>query len=683
MHIGHLRIKNFRALADIDCDLSPRMNVIVGPNAVGKTTILQALRLAKGTLAPRSQSEPMQVLISLGVASPHFPQRLLLNSIPRDLNAQTEIRSTYILTDSEINILRTSVPEFVRAVVAARAGQTFVNPTALLQFLASPGGIKAQEETTIEVKDAIQRIDIHKTVTLALDISAPTGQLNQLDQLAGPIISFLEQRLPPTVSYFSYFPADRALPVGETTMQIGAQDAVQQMESHNSQPQLKYQRLKNLIVNSVVLKDSEENDLRVDFEKIFSKLLRGRSIETITVNEIGLLSVMTRDMSTGRLIDIDNLSSGEKNVALTFLIVARSIAKGGIALFDEPELHLNPAVSRDLLPFIMSEYAVGRSIQFIMCTHSPEILSSAFRELDCKLLHLKSPTDLTPIGKQSSEEYSVALHKLGASVGEALLYEGTIFVEGESDISFIESAFPELGRKFKLKEMGGRREIEKAIGDLQALEKAGLSVGPVYLIFDKDNFPSELNSSGMVKFLQWPRYCIENYMIDIDVIAELLRDPSLTKSPITSAGEIHKILRDLALGQIVTMAARNVYNGYSYQNASIRREDMGGETLDKISEALFGRMVAARSSMPAVEKSDWTRQFVETTQRRETELRLTWEVNWKETCDGKRLISDLHKAAALKMSLEAFKDRIVAGMRDAKSENWLLAKGLLEGLLEK
>ena len=69
-------------------------------------------------------------------------------------------------------------------------------------------------------------------------------------------------------------------------------------------------------------------------------------------------------------------------------------------------------------------------------------------------------------------------------------------------------------------------------------------------------------------------------------------------------------------------------------------------------------------------------------QRRHDELKLIWEDNWKETCDGKKLISDLHKVAALKMSVETFKDGIVTKMRDTKSENWLLAKGLLDGLLK-
>ncbi|PDT64733.1 hypothetical protein CO683_36280 [Bradyrhizobium ottawaense] len=134
---------------------------------------------------------------------------------------------------------------------------------------------------------------------------------------------------------------------------------------------------------------------------------------------------MTEDIATKRLIELDSLSSGEKNIALPFLIVARSVAEGGIALFDEPELYLNPAVSRELLSFVMTRYSKPRDIQFVMCTHSPEILSGAFADEECTLLHLKSSTDLTKVGKRAIDEYSDALARLGTSVGESLLYEGT------------------------------------------------------------------------------------------------------------------------------------------------------------------------------------------------------------------------------------------------------------------
>jgi recombinational DNA repair ATPase RecF len=59
MHLKSLHIKNFRALEEIDIDFERPVSVIVGPNAIGKTTLLEAVRLVKALAAPRTQNELM------------------------------------------------------------------------------------------------------------------------------------------------------------------------------------------------------------------------------------------------------------------------------------------------------------------------------------------------------------------------------------------------------------------------------------------------------------------------------------------------------------------------------------------------------------------------------------------------------------------------------------------------
>jgi hypothetical protein len=431
-----------------------------------------------------------------------------------------------------------------------------------------------------------------------------------------------------------------------------------------------------LIVGSLVVQGEHEKTIQGDFETIFSGLLKGRRIKTIGINDLGLLSVMTEEVSTGRLIELDSLSSGEKNIALTFLILARSVTKGGIALFDEPELHLNPAVSRDLLSFMMGQYSKPRDIQFLMCTHSPEILSGAFANEECTLLHLKSASNITRVGKHALDEYADALQRLGTSVSESLLYEGTVLVEGSDDVTFLETGFPEVLKKFKVKDRGGRREVEKTVVDIQAMETKGQKVSPIFLIFDRDEEPTNLKSSAAVKVLQWPRRCIENYMIDTDVITSLLKDSSITEKLMENEGDVRRLMRDLAFQQLDGVAAREIYNARGYLNASLQAKDLKGVTIHNVAEALFDRMSSARASIPAVEKDVWTDEFKKAAEARKQKMLLTWEAK-PELCDGKRLISDLHKAASLKISESSFKARIVREMRDKSAETWRLVKDIL------
>jgi hypothetical protein len=82
--------------------------------------------------------------------------------------------------------------------------------------------------------------------------------------------------------------------------------------------------------------------------------------------------------------------------------------------------------------------------------------------------------------------------------------------------------------------------------------------------------------------------------------------------------------------------------------------------------------------MPETTKAVWTADFQGKAEGRRRGLLPTWEAKWKELCDGKRFISDLHKAADLRISESAFKTRITQRMRDTGSETWHLVKAILE-----
>jgi len=269
---------------------------------------------------------------------------------------------------------------------------------------------------------------------------------------------------------------------------------------------------------------------------------------------------------------------------------------------------------------------------------------------------------------------------LGASFSETLFYEGTVFVEGESDIHFLETAFPDLARKYHIKDRGGRKEVEKTVLEIQDLERRGREVDPIYLIFDLDDEPTKLESSGKVKLLQWPARCIENYLIDVDILAALLRDNAVVQTPIESAGEVYKLLRSLAMEQLNQVAARNVYISRKYMAPSFQLADLEGVDGSAIGSKLFQRLQAAQFSMPSVDQAAWVSDFEKDFRRERSSLELLWEAKWQSASDGKRLISDLHKKVRMRMSEKAFKERIIRDMRDASSTNWKLMKSMIDGL---
>ena len=115
-------IKNFRTIENLQFALNEKANVIVGPNAIGKTTLLEAIRLTKATLAPRTMSESQQALMSLGAISPHNPTRLNIGALARDTSRPVEIDLTVQLTPAEITTLDALIPQLAVNLVRGMVG---------------------------------------------------------------------------------------------------------------------------------------------------------------------------------------------------------------------------------------------------------------------------------------------------------------------------------------------------------------------------------------------------------------------------------------------------------------------------------------------------------------------------------------------------------------------------------
>lgn len=683
MRLRSLHVKNFRALESIDVDFESRVNVIVGPNAIGKTTVLEAIRLVKGVVASRSPNETTQALVSLGAVAPYNPQRIVSSAIARDPRQKIEIRCRYQLDSSEIDILTGAIPEIVTDLAIKSTGQNPQNANFNLAFLSSVQGKAVLASFDRTVKEALERVR-NGTQDLYLDLQFDpvSGRFESSDVLGGAFFAFLDSRNRPSQTVFSYFPADRALPPGEQPVQLGAADAANQIESHVSQPQLKYSRLKNTIFNALVTSPAEREELEKEFARIFGGILKGRKIGGVGVNNLGLLSIQVQDLDTGRTFELDGMSSGEKGLILTFLLIGRSIVDGGIILLDEPELHLNPAVCKDLLAFLVENYVVRKNLQAIICSHSPEILAGAFEKDECSLYHLLSEKVLSKVHYKDEEEISHALSRLGTSESEGLLYKATVFVEGDHDVELLEVGFGDLLRRHKIKELGGRREVEKHINRLQEAEGAGTKLSARYFIFDKDGAPTNLKNSATVKLLQWDRRCLENYLIDLDILTSLLKDRDIVSDPLPNQGEVSKLVRELAMSQVDEFVARQVYSGYQFDDPGIRANEMRSKNLDEIADILLQRLRNVSEQIGPLTSPEWKSIFLRQCQDLRSQQVLVWEARWPELCDGKRLFIDLFCQRAFKLSLIKFKKRIMLGMRSGPTAGWRSIESLLKQLIE-
>jgi len=487
----------------------------------------------------------------------------------------------------------------------------------------------------------------------------------------------MEARLPAHQALFSYFPADRAMPAGEVNIQIGGPDTGAQLMAHNAQPQTKYHRLKSTILNNFLLNEVTRDKLTKDFNDIFVNILKDRSLVGISVSDIGLVSIAVKEAITNRVFDIDGMSSGEKGLILTFLLISHSVARGGVIMIDEPELHLNPAVCKLILPFLIDEFLIPNDLQAIICSHSPEVLGAAFDSSTCTLLHLQSPTIISKIYPEDKREVFDALRRLGTSASDVLFSAGSIFVEGEHDVEILEAGFDTLVVRYHITQLGGRENVEKEIQTLQSAETRGEIDTLKCFIFDLDQAPTNLTSSKMVKVLQWKRRCIENYLIDEKIIYDLLSDKEISKQRIDNRGEVQTIFREIAVGQLQEVVAIDIYNQIGYENLGLRPREILGKAYEEMADLLFSRVTVLKDQICALIEADWKKDFVLRCNAEHARRQLAWNSDWIVHCDGKRFFRDLHQRYGVKISPLKLKKMIVERMQREQTDAWVLVEKLL------
>lgn len=682
MKLNRVIIRNFRKLNDVEFSMSRDISVIVGPNAVGKSSIFEAIRLAKSILFPRSNDELRQVLVALGATSAHFAHGQFqydFSALAGDTARPVLISLLLKLSSDEVEAIQSAIPQITRNLLMAQLGRQ-ANDGALdmVAYLSTPIGKQAETASQKEVENCVQQIAATKTIEVKVDINP--YQIESTPAVFNLAVAYLEQRLTPDKAIFSYFPADRSLPAGEIAIQIGPQDFKAQMDSHFAAATGKYGRLKQTVVNRAILARVSDADLKPEFDSIFETFLPGKEFIGLQQKPTGLVSVLVKDKATNKIFDIDSLSSGEKGLVLSFLLFRTSLVRGSISLVDELELHLNPAVCRKILPYLAENVAKKMECQFIISTHSAEITRDAYERDDAELFHLRNGNDISPILRQDQHEVIEAISLLGVSAEQALTAKASVFVEGDSDIDILQAAFPEQFFGIELRSLKGRSEIEKSIRALQSAEKKGVLKERQSFLFDNDRRKTSLESSEFVKIEQLERYCLENYLLDENVLFDVIRE--YASSPPESRGHFSKRIREMAMGQLDLVITNELLAEYRSLRVGLKSEEIRGKSVDDIAALQFKRIeeIIARAQV-YTNSQNWSSDFKALHAEKRAEKAPIWENEWKKLCSGKILMEDLQREYTLNVDITKFKCQVAAQMVRNNKDDITVLKGIVGRLL--
>ncbi|BAZ93877.1 uncharacterized protein FOKN1_1481 [Thiohalobacter thiocyanaticus] len=301
----------------------------------------------------------------------------------------------------------------------------------------------------------------------------------------------------------------------------------------------------------------EFSDPLEPFRDAFSKLLGPKELVRADL-QANTLRFRHNDVEYG----INALSSGERevlNIAFDFLLRRPSDC---IIFFDEPELHLHPELSTKLISTLKS---IGENNQFILCSHSPDIISSSLDDTVIFLTPKKEGQENQAVLLKADDESTEALNRLGHSIGVVSLGKKIVLIEG-TDGSLDKQAYSHiLKNRFPnlvLLPSGGK-------GNLSAFDKVADSVLnktlwgiDFYMLADRDSIVNsdEFEERAPGRFRTLSKYHLENYFLDSDVLAAVFTKMEPSNSWLCDPVAIESRLTEIALNHLPYAATLIVAN---------------------------------------------------------------------------------------------------------------------------
>ena len=377
------------------------------------------------------------------------------------------------------------------------------------------------------------------------------------------------------------------------------------------------------------------DDPMIPFNEAFFKLLGPKTFAKPEIRNQRLTY-----MHGGNQFDIQSLSSGEREVlGIAFDFILRRPSHC-IVFFDEPELHLHPEL---LSRLIMTLRGVGESNQFILATHSAELISSSLDESVIFLTPPKEDSGNQAVKIEPMGDVAEALHQLGQSVGIVSLGKKIVLIEG-SDASLdkktyghiVKDKFPELvllpsGRKNTLSSFDtiASEVLEKSLWGIR-----------FFMLADRD-VATETQPTATKNFQMLSRYHLENHFLDAEILCQCFADREEEGSWLQSAKQIEDCLREIARGQLgyaVSLVVHNKIRAAAGKVCSMPKgcHEMAFTTLADA----FSKIAKAERQRVATALDDASvRQMVEDTHRKFEDLLATPGDAWKDEFPGKQILS--------------------------------------------
>ena len=249
-------------------------------------------------------------------------------------------------------------------------------------------------------------------------------------------------------------------------------------------------------------------------------------------------------------IDIDDLSSGEKEILNIFIRFHQLKPNGAVILFDEADAHLHPDLERRYLEVLRQ---LGKGNQLLLTTHSPEMMIAA--GTDALYTILKEPPENG--GNQlvrvtHNEHLHSVLSELMGARGIVSFNQRIVFIEGEdasADREIYEVAYPPGKYNISFVPAGNSATVRKTAEQVNALLTTSMGFQQYFSIVDGDIERVESDPTKGRRLFRLPVYHVENLLLNDKEILEVTRSMKGSKCHYNTADDVSKDLQKLVLSE--------------------------------------------------------------------------------------------------------------------------------------